>query len=74
MTSTKYVVVDQCVKFIFLPITASTFILSLIFYLCADIGIAIGLGGIGITSLLLAIVFSVTKSALKEEKKSTKTN
>jgi len=64
--SPQYMLVDRCTKFVFAPITALTFMLSLIFYFYANIGMAVGFAGIGITSLLLTIVFSVTKSALKE--------
>jgi len=64
--SPQYVLVDRCTKFVFAPITALAFVLSVIFYLSANIGMAVGLVGIGITSLLLTTVFSVTKSSLKE--------
>ena len=64
--SPQYMLVDRCTKFVFAPITALTFVLSPIFYFYANIGMAVGFAGIGITSLLLTIVFSVTKSALKE--------
>lgn len=64
--SHQYLLVDRCTKFVFAPITALTFVLSSIFYFYANIGMAVGFAGIGITSLLLTIVFSVTKSALKE--------
>ena len=63
--SPQYLLVDRCTKFVFAPITALAFVLSSIFYFYANIGMAIGLVGIGITSLLLTIVFSITKSALK---------
>ncbi|MBA7512442.1 hypothetical protein ES705_04447 [subsurface metagenome] len=64
--SPQYLLVDRCTKYGFAPITAFAFVSGLVFYLSANIGMAIGLVGIGITSLLLTIVFSVTKSALKE--------
>lgn len=63
--SSQYILVDRCTKFVFAPITALSFSLGIIFYLYANISMAVGLVGIGITSLLLTIVFSVTKSALK---------
>ena len=62
----QYILVNRCTKFVFAPITALAFTLSLIFYLYANIGMAVSLIGIGITSLLLTILFTVTKSALKE--------
>ncbi len=61
----QYIFVDRCTKFVFAPITALAFTLGLIFYLSTNIGMAVGFAGIGITSLLLTIVFSITKSALK---------
>ena len=63
--SPQYILVDRCTKFVFAPIAALSFALGLAFYLYANVGMAVGLIGIGITSLLLTIVFSVTKSALK---------
>ena len=63
--SPQYLLVDRCTKFVFAPIAALSFALGLAFYLYANVGMAVGLIGIGITSLLLTIVFSVTKSALK---------
>jgi len=64
--SPQYMLVDRCTKYVFAPITALAFTLGLISYLSANIGMTVGLAGIGITSLLLTIVFSVTKTALKE--------
>ena len=63
--SHQYILVDRCTKFVFAPIAALSFALGLAFYLYANVGMAVGLIGIGITSLLLTIVFSITKSALK---------
>ena len=63
--SPQYLLVDRCTKFVFAPIAALSFALGLAFYLYANVGMAVGLIGIGITSLLLTIVFSITKSALK---------
>ncbi len=63
--SPQYLLVDRCTKFVFAPIAALSFALGLAFYLYANVGMAVGLVGIGITSLLLTIVFSITKSALK---------
>ena len=62
----QYMLVDRCTKLVFAPITAFAFVLGVVFYLSANMGMAVGLAGIGITSLLLTIVFSVTKIALKE--------
>jgi hypothetical protein len=64
--SPQYMLVDRCTKFVFAPIAALSFALGLVFYLYANVGMAVGLVGIGITSLLLTIVFSITKSSLKE--------
>ena len=63
--SPQYLLVDRCTKFVFAPIAALSFALGLAFYLYANVGMAVGLIGIGITSLLLTVVFSITKSALK---------
>jgi len=61
----RYKLVDNVVRFFFVPFAIGAFIVGLLSYLYFNVSLGFGFIGTGVTSLLLTLIFAHTKSSLK---------